>query len=113
MTIFHNMREAPTVERESNVRPTAWRIVRTPVGACHLVAVLDSGSLRLTSALQVTHVAYRTAITQSGRTYQLDAGPARDPVSIAQLLARARLELGDDYEDVSDEVWNQMVRASQ
>lgn len=113
MIIFHNMRDVPVVENEPTVRPVAWRIVRSSAGASHLVAVVQGGSLRMTSALQAADVASRTVVTGSGRVYELDAGPADDPQTIVMLMARARLELHDDCEDVSVQIWKQMLRLTQ
>jgi hypothetical protein len=45
--------------------------------------------------------------------YELDAGPADDPQTVVMLMARARLELHDDCEDVSVQIWNQMLRLAQ
>ena len=113
MIIFHNMRDAPVFANEPTVRPLAWRIVRTSAGPSHLVAVVQSGSLRMTSTLQTADVASRTVVTESGRVYELDAGPADDPQTVCMLMARARLELHDDFEDVSAEIWSQMRRLTQ
>jgi hypothetical protein len=67
----------------------------------------------MTSPLQNADVVSRTVITQSGRVYELDAGPADDPQTVVMLMARARLELHDDCEDVSVQIWNQMLRLAQ
>jgi hypothetical protein len=113
MIIFHNMRDVPVVASEPTVRPVAWRIVRSSAGSSHLVAVVQSGSLRMTSALQTANEASRTVVTASGRVYELDTGPADDPQTVGLLMARARLELRDGCEDVSDEVWNRMLKSIQ
>jgi hypothetical protein len=113
MIIFHNMRDVPVLASEPTVRPLAWRIVRSSTGSSHLVAVVHSRSLRMTSPLQNADVVSRTVITQSGRVYELDAGPADDPQTVVMLMARARLELHDDCEDVSVQIWNQMLRLAQ
>jgi len=112
MIIFYNMRDVPVVANEPTVRPVAWRIVRSSAGSSHLVAVVQSGSLRMTSALQKAVAASRTVVTASGRVYELDAGPAEDPQTIDMLMARARLELHDDCEDVSAQIWSQMLQST-
>ena len=113
MIIFHNMRDVPVVASEPTVRPAAWRVVRSSAGSWHLVAIVQSGSLRVTSALQTAECASRTVVTGSGRVYELDVGPANDPQTVGMLMARARLELHDGCEDISDEVWRQMLQSTQ
>ena len=113
MTFFLNVREAPVVASEPRVRPVSWRIVRTPLGAQHLVAVVQSGSLRLTSPLKEMDRHSRTVVTESGRVYELDAAPADDLPTVASLMLRARLELHDGFEDISAEVWECMLASTQ
>ena len=113
MIIFHDMRDVPVVANEPTVRPVAWRIVRSSAGATHLVAVVQSGSLRMTSALRNADVASRTVVTEAGRVYELDAGPADDLQTVDMLMARACLELHDSCEDVSAEIWSQMLQSAQ
>jgi hypothetical protein len=67
----------------------------------------------MTSALKTANLTSRTVITESGRVYELDAGPANDPQIIGVLMAWTRLELRDDCKDVGSEIWNQMLRSAQ
>ncbi len=113
MFIFHNVRDAPAVASQPTVHPVSWRIVRTSAGFCHLVAVMQSGSVRMTSALQTADGPSHTVVTSSGRVYELDEGPAQNLQVVSMLIARARLELSDDCEDVSAQVWGQMMQSTQ
>ena len=110
MIVFHNMRSAPEVASEPNVRPGAWLIIRTEAGSNHLVAALQNGSLRLTSALMEIHVSARIAVTASGRVYELDEAPADDAETVSLLMARAQLDLQGSCEDVSVKVWSELLR---
>jgi hypothetical protein len=105
MLVFHNRRDAPSVTEQPTVVPAAWRIVRTQDGAAHLVAMVEGGSLRLTSALIRVDSASRTVTTASGRLYELGAVPAQDPGIISMLIARALLDFAGGVEDVTLELW--------
>ncbi len=67
----------------------------------------------MTSALRNADVDSCTVVTESGRVHKLDAGPADDPQTIDMLMARARFELHDSYQDVSAEIWSQMLKSTQ
>jgi hypothetical protein len=110
--LFVSLRIAPDVDREPSVHPAAWRIIRAAAGAHHIVALTEAGSLRLTSPIRSINVVTRIAETESGRVYEIEDGPARDPETVELLMARPAFGLQGGYEDVSDAVWLDILGSS-
>ena len=110
--LFIRLCIAPDVGLEPIAHPTAWRIIRAAAGAHHIVALTETGSLRLTSPIRSIYVGTRTVETESGRLYEIEDGPASDPAMVELLMVRPVLEIQGGYEDVSDEVWREMVSSS-
>jgi hypothetical protein len=112
MLVVIRLRDAPTVDQQPKVRPAVWRVIRATTGACYVTALTENGSLRMTTAIQSIDVVNRTAETESGRTYDLGAGPADDAETLGLLMVRPRIELQGCFEDVSDQLWRDMLQAS-
>lgn len=64
---FVNERNAPSVAEQPVVVLRSWRIIETSKGDRHIVAVLESGSLRITSPIKFVDLQSRTIITASRR----------------------------------------------
>ena len=110
MTSFVNERDAPSVAEQSIVQTKSWRIVETVAGDRHLLVILDSGSLRVTSATTSFDAAPAVVTTSSGRKYALDGPPESRHSQLALLAANAqRVGLGDAV-DVSDSIWMAVTR---
>lgn len=102
---FVNDRLAPSVESQLTVALRHWRILVRGNADLHLIAQLDSGSLRVTSKLQCVELAQGTATTESGRSYRLCAPPEKDEVLLGLMRRYALREIQSVTGDVSEEVW--------
>jgi len=109
MLVLWNLRDAPSVDRQPRMAPLAWRVVEVASGDRHIVAELAPGVLRLTTAIRNVDSPSRTVTTVSGRVYELGAGPADDPATIEMLMVWASLAFPDGCEDVSTELWLQLL----
>ncbi|HEY4084125.1 MAG TPA: hypothetical protein VGM81_25830 [Burkholderiaceae bacterium] len=109
---FVNERNAPPVADRPVVRLRSWRIIETPPGNRHVVAVLDSGSLRVTSPIQSFDLVTCTVTTTSGRRYELSAPPEAASLP-RQLMMASTLRPGlIGAVDVSDAVWESLTSSS-
>lgn len=111
--IFTNPRGAPAVIDQRLVVPISWRVVRTECGESHVLVVMPSGSLRVTSPILEVHAARRELVTSSGRRYQLDAPPVIYGLVCDTLGALAEWFGLGQVVDVSSEVWKQFLAAVQ
>lgn len=103
---FLNARPAPDVLVQPEVELRHWRILQRGTGALHIAARLDSGSLRVTSALLVMDLPQRIVKTTSGRSYRLCAPPEEDELLRALLVMNALRDLGALADDVSEAIWD-------
>lgn len=79
-------------------------------GDRHLLAILESGSLRITSSLASFCPARCELITQSGRRYQLTGPPEKQQPQLGLMHANALRSGLRDAIDVSDEIWQSTYR---
>lgn len=110
MFVFLNERDAPPVEDQPTVAVNSWCVVQATNGDRHLVAILGSGSLRLTSALASFSPTQCELTTQSGRRYQLPGPPETRQPQLAILHANALRSGLHGAIDVSDEIWRSTLR---
>lgn len=103
---FLNDRSAPDVMSEPSVELRHWRILERGDGALHLAAQMDSGSFRVTSALQCMEVSRGLVRTESGRSYHLCAPPEEDEQLRTLMQTNALRSLLVISEDVSNTVWD-------
>jgi hypothetical protein len=104
---FVNERDAPPVAVQPEVLVLSWRVFQLNNGDRHLFAILDSGSLRMTSALASFNVVRGMLTTKSGRHYKLCGPPEEGTVQLAMMHAYALRAGLLDPVDVSDELWAQ------
>jgi len=105
MFAFVNARDAPAVDDQPRVAVASWCVVLGASGDRHLLAFLESGSLRITSALASFCPVRFELTTQSGRRYELLGPPEKRQPQLAMMHAIAfdsGLLLAID---VSDEIW--------
>ncbi len=68
------------VEERPQITLGHWTVYETERGERHFVGrCMDSGSGRVSSAIESFDAAARTGTTRSGRTYVLSGGPGHDP----------------------------------
>lgn len=103
---FMNLRAAPLLRDQPQVRITHWRLAQLPDDTVVLVGVVPGGpdalTVRITSPIRCVDVAARLLQTWSGRVYVLVGDPATAPFMrtvLAERLARSGLE---DAVDVTD-----------
>lgn len=110
--LVSSQRFAPSVGEEPRVRLAVWRLLCVGEGELILAAVLPTGAVRTTSALDHFDPVTRQARTFSGRVYELLCGPTEDSFQhrrIAAALKQAGLQLASD---VSGEFWASVVAAT-
>ena len=112
---FTNLRGAPLVRDQPQVRITQWRLAQLPDDSVVLVGVVPGGpdalTVRITSPIRCVDVAARLLQTWSGRVYVLVGDPAAAPFMrtvVAERLARSGLE---DAVDVTDALFVPTVGA--
>lgn len=109
---FLNERDAPPVEAQPFMEVYSWRLIRTPAGTLHLVALRDlteeRGTVRVTSAITAVDEEAGIVTTSSGRQYTL-MGPAEERDFERDLLQGGAVRLGlGDAVDVSVFAWDQL-----
>ena len=102
---FVNERDAPPVSVQPLVSIRYWRAFEAASGQKHLLIVLQSGSLRITSSIAAVDLLTSTLITQSGRRYQLLDAPEQRQTERAILAAYAVSAGLANATDVSDALW--------
>ncbi len=102
---FVNERYAPAVSAQPLVSVRHWRALEAAGGQIHLLIVLESSSLRITSSIAAVDLPSATLITQSGRRYQLLDAPEQRQAERAQLTAYAVSAGLANATDVSDALW--------
>lgn len=103
---FFNERLAPQVTDQPTVAVLSWRVMQAGNGDRHLLAFLESGSLRITSRLSGFCPVQCELTTKSGRRYHLLGPPERQQPQLV-LMDEYALRSGLlDAKDVSDELWN-------
>lgn len=103
---FLNDRLAPSVASQPSVELRHWRILVRGNGDLHLVAQMDSGSLRVTSKLHCMEVSHGIVRTESGRSYQLCTPPEEDEQLRSLMELHALRNLMMISGDVSQAVWD-------
>lgn len=107
--VLANVRDAVPVDEQPHVKLTTWRMLRTSEGDFHIVAQLDCGACRITSAIEALNLAARIAITASGRAYEFCAPPAEIELAMLMLMTvAAHHGLGKSV-DVSEHLWARMM----
>lgn len=82
-------RVTPEVAKQPDVALTDWRILLDEDGIAYLVGLLPGGNkLRFTSSISHVVAAARVIVTQSGRRYWLEGGPATSWSVLEQIRAR-------------------------
>lgn len=110
--VLANVRDPAPVEEQPLVSLKWWRMLRTPEGDFHILALLDCGSCRITSAIEGLNVRTRSAITSSGRTYEFVVPPVDQELVLLMLMTvAAHHGLGESV-DVSEDMWTRMTSAS-
>ncbi|MFG6449104.1 hypothetical protein ACG0Z6_12770 [Roseateles sp. BYS180W] len=110
--VLANVRDPSPVEEQPHVPLKWWRMLRTPEGDFHILALLDCGSCRITSAIEGLNVRERSAITTSGRTYELGGPPVEQELVLLMLMTvAAHNGLGESV-DVSEDMWTRMTWTS-
>ena len=105
MFVLVNERDAPPVTDQPTVAVSSWCVVQTANGDRHLLAFLETGSLRITSALATFDPQLAELTTRSGRRYQLLGPPEKRQPQLGLMRTRA-LDSGVlEPADVSDELW--------
>jgi hypothetical protein len=107
--IFVNERDAPSVDEQPSVAVGCWRVIEAANGHQHLLAILESGAVRMTSPLAGIVKATGDLVTQSGRRYELLCPPETRHPQVTVLLANAARSGITCFTDVSDSLW-QAVR---
>ncbi len=103
---FVNERDAPTVADQPRVEVASWRVVRAANGDWHLLAILASGSLRVTSRIVNFDPVARELTTESKRAYRLLNPPEDRQLQHELLRANAsRVGLGEAA-DISSDLWS-------
>lgn len=103
---FLNDRFAPCVESQPSVELRHWRVLIRGDGELHLVAQMNSGSLRVTSKLHCMEVSRGIVRTESGRSYELCAPPERDEQLRTLMELNALRNLTMISGDVSQAMWD-------
>jgi hypothetical protein len=98
------------VAEEPTVWVDSWRITKTVSGDLHLHAILESGSLRITSSIVTFVPETATLTTQSGRRYELLGPPESRRLQLTMLNANAvRAGLAAAV-DISDDLWERVTK---
>jgi hypothetical protein len=105
LLVFLNHRDAPSVGDQPEVVVLSWRVLQAANGDRHLLAIVATGSLRMTSALASFNAAQCTLTTQSGRRYKLCGPPEAGQVQLGLLHVYALRSGLAEAVDVSDELW--------
>jgi hypothetical protein len=105
MFMFSNERDAPPVEEQPTVAVKCWRVMQAVNGDRHLLTILESGPVRITSALCSLDPVRSELTTQSGRRYELLGPPETQPVQLALLHANALRAGLPNAVDISDSIW--------
>lgn len=108
MFMFVNERDAPPVTDQPSVAVSSWCVMQGANGDRHLLAFLQTGSLRITSALASFCPTRVELTTQSGRRYQLLEPPERRQPQLGLMHAHALGSGVLEPADVSDELWAQV-----
>ncbi len=106
MFVFFNERQAPPVKNQPAVAVRSWCVMQAGNRDRHLLAVLESGSLRITSPLAGFCPVQCELTTESGRRYQLLGPPERQQPQLGLMHTNALRSGLLDATDVSDELWH-------
>ena len=108
-----NCRATPDVATQPDVALTDWRILLDENGIAYLVGLLPGGSkLRFTSSVAHVVASERVVITQSGRRYWLEGGPATSWSVLEQIQARGLVDGVVDSDEATRELWQALQQAS-
>ena len=103
---FVNERDAPAAADQPRVEISSWRLVQAANGDRRLLAILEGGSLRVTSRIVNFDPVSVELITESNRRYRLMRPPEDRQVQHDLLRANAsRVGLGDAA-DISSDLWS-------
>lgn len=94
------------VSEEPEVTLTRWQVFELPDGARHLVgwyAAAREG--RVSSRIERYDAASRSAVTRSGRVYELAGRPGSDADARYTWRAWSRVNGVSEYKDVTAAVW--------
>ncbi len=105
-----NERDAPPVADQPTVAVKSWRVMQAVNGDRHLLTILESGPVRITSALCSFDPVRAELTTQSGRRYELVEPPETQPLQLALLHANAQRAGLLDAMDISDSIWQLVVK---
>ena len=103
--IFINERDAPLVSEQPIVAVNSWRVIEALNGDQHLLIILESGSLRTTSAISNFDRVATELTTRSGRRYVLLGPPEARRAKLDLLFANAVRVGIAAFIDISDELW--------
>ena len=103
--IFINERDAPSVAEQPTLEVGCWRVIEAADGHRHLLAVLDSGVVRITSPLTGVSEETGALITRSGRRYVLVFPPETREPQISLLLENAACVGLTGFVDISESLW--------
>ena len=110
---FVNERDAPASADQPRVEVSSWRLVQAANGDKRLLAILEGGSLRVTSRIVNFDPVSVELITESNRRYRLMRPPEDRQVQHELLRANAsRVGLGDAT-DISSDLWSLVEGISQ
>jgi hypothetical protein len=134
--LIFNQRQAAGVEEQPRADITNWRILEyrpTPeslaaapsdeiradmqeiAGARFLFGWLPGReSIRITTAIADFNAPARLLTTQSGRVYEIQGPPTTDPERLALIHVHAAIKgmHADVVKDVSDDLWNEIMKAA-
>jgi hypothetical protein len=110
MIFFVNERDPPPVTEQPAVQVQSWRLFQAANGDRHLLAILDHGAVRTTSAIISFDPASAELTTQSGRKYQVLSPPEARQPQLTMLTANALRAGLVDALDLSDTLWQLVAK---
>ena len=82
------------------------------MGRRHVIAVLESGAIRVTSPVTSLNPQARSITTSSGRIYELQGAPEQDEVFLTVFAKRASNCGLAEGVDISSCIWEKMRSAT-
>lgn len=110
--VLTNLRPAPPTAAQPRMSMYDWRIIEFDDGRV-LVGFLENGfTCRMTTEITSIDLPGREVRTWSGRLYELRGRPASEPDRLMMIAAQVATFGQGESQDVTEEVWTAMCRAT-
>jgi hypothetical protein len=110
--VLTNHRPTPPTAEQPRMSLYDWRIVQFDDGRV-LVGVLENGfTCRMTTEITSIDLPGREIRTWSGRLYELRGRPASEPDRLMMIAAQVATFGRGESQDVTEEIWTAMCRAT-